>query len=478
MLDGHGSHATPEMIELALDNDIILFQLPPHTTHRLQPCDVGAFGPLKTWWYKSCQSYLGRNGISLPARDVVGVYVGARKEAFKAETIKAAWRKAGIDVDDPSGLPKSNKGVFKPSDFKTSVSSSTTLDLPDGYIPDNTYLTDDDSENSEDDETSSDSESEYNDSDAGDIYPAILFPIPNPYQTDSDDDDDYSPPTTGIPPVALIEEDLPGIDPNEPPSADLVARLAMLVDIYRRKYEEIKAVNRETEEHLEDSEAQRKLGALHIRDLQLQLNAKKKRKKDGNDRAVVVGSRIISTIELRDTSQKQKEVKEIRQQEKDVRVQQRQDTAAHVRAFRAAGTANVSFEGTWSVLKVLDLRNLAWCLGLSEEGTKPVLLARVRAYFDSHPDLQTDKRFASLFNRASKRPAPDDDSENVQLINPSLRLAQHRHGNLADATNTYQVHHNHVNRIDRSFQPPYNTLSYQYLIHLQPPLYAAGWPVS
>ncbi|KIJ45462.1 hypothetical protein M422DRAFT_166240, partial [Sphaerobolus stellatus SS14] len=45
VLDGHGSHTTPEMVDCANKNGIILLQLPPHTTHRLQPLDVGIFGP-------------------------------------------------------------------------------------------------------------------------------------------------------------------------------------------------------------------------------------------------------------------------------------------------------------------------------------------------------------------------------------------------------------------------------------------------
>ena len=44
--DGHGSHTTLDWITLARANNIILYCLPPHTTHWLQPLDVGCFGPL------------------------------------------------------------------------------------------------------------------------------------------------------------------------------------------------------------------------------------------------------------------------------------------------------------------------------------------------------------------------------------------------------------------------------------------------
>ena len=43
--DGHASHTSIEVIELARDNDICL---PSHTTHLLQPLDVGVFKSLKS----------------------------------------------------------------------------------------------------------------------------------------------------------------------------------------------------------------------------------------------------------------------------------------------------------------------------------------------------------------------------------------------------------------------------------------------
>ena len=44
--NSHGSHLTDKMLHLAKENNIELFQLPAHTTHHMQPLDVGVFGPL------------------------------------------------------------------------------------------------------------------------------------------------------------------------------------------------------------------------------------------------------------------------------------------------------------------------------------------------------------------------------------------------------------------------------------------------
>jgi hypothetical protein len=43
--DGHHSHETLPLIELALQENITLFSLLSHTTHHTQPLDVGIFGP-------------------------------------------------------------------------------------------------------------------------------------------------------------------------------------------------------------------------------------------------------------------------------------------------------------------------------------------------------------------------------------------------------------------------------------------------
>ncbi|KIJ36261.1 hypothetical protein M422DRAFT_179711, partial [Sphaerobolus stellatus SS14] len=46
VFDDHGSHEALEMIDYAYEHGIILGELSPHRTHRLQPLDVGIFGPL------------------------------------------------------------------------------------------------------------------------------------------------------------------------------------------------------------------------------------------------------------------------------------------------------------------------------------------------------------------------------------------------------------------------------------------------
>ena len=55
LMDNHGSHCTPEFINLANDHHIRPYSLIPHLTHCMQPLDVGIFQPYKHWHDKAIQ---------------------------------------------------------------------------------------------------------------------------------------------------------------------------------------------------------------------------------------------------------------------------------------------------------------------------------------------------------------------------------------------------------------------------------------
>ena len=57
LLDGHASHYNPRVLRIAAEEDIILFCLPPHPTHLLQPLDNGVFSSLKSHWREECQRF-------------------------------------------------------------------------------------------------------------------------------------------------------------------------------------------------------------------------------------------------------------------------------------------------------------------------------------------------------------------------------------------------------------------------------------
>ena len=52
VLDGHGSHMSAKATNICVENNIVLYCLPPHTTNVLQPLDVSVFRPFKIYFSK------------------------------------------------------------------------------------------------------------------------------------------------------------------------------------------------------------------------------------------------------------------------------------------------------------------------------------------------------------------------------------------------------------------------------------------
>jgi hypothetical protein len=95
--DGHASHKNPELIKWAREQGIILFVLPAHTSHVLQPLDVAVFGPFKNYYYTECSAYMCKNiGRTITKYDICGIACRAFLKAMTPANIQAAFRKTGI----------------------------------------------------------------------------------------------------------------------------------------------------------------------------------------------------------------------------------------------------------------------------------------------------------------------------------------------------------------------------------------------
>ena len=60
-MDGHSSHFSPLFVNKTAEEQVIVFCLPPHSTHKTQPLDKGVFSPLKRAWREECHSYILAN---------------------------------------------------------------------------------------------------------------------------------------------------------------------------------------------------------------------------------------------------------------------------------------------------------------------------------------------------------------------------------------------------------------------------------
>ena len=141
--DGHRSHDTLKIIDLAISHGIILFCLPPHTTHMLQPLDVGVFGPFSRAWADRCDEIADDTGEEMPREDFVKEYMAVQYATFKPSTIKQMFKKSGCYPINPS--------VFSDEDFAPSIPTSTSANhVPPSYpVPaeDGFYITDDGNDN-------------------------------------------------------------------------------------------------------------------------------------------------------------------------------------------------------------------------------------------------------------------------------------------------------------------------------------------
>lgn len=123
--DGFGTHETLEILEFCLSNNIMLCRLPSHTSHKLQPCDVGVFAPLKTA-YRDQVERLNRGGIDTVGKEhFTSLYDPARTKAFTRRNIKAAWAASGLLPFNPErvlqDMPRS------PAELTVSIASNKDM---------------------------------------------------------------------------------------------------------------------------------------------------------------------------------------------------------------------------------------------------------------------------------------------------------------------------------------------------------------
>jgi hypothetical protein len=108
LYDGHKSHVTIPLIEWAVEQHIILFVLPPHCSHILQPLDVSCYGPLELAWNSACHKYLRESGGSVITRyDVCSIACRVYTSTLSASNIQAAFKKSGIFPFDPTVISPS-----------------------------------------------------------------------------------------------------------------------------------------------------------------------------------------------------------------------------------------------------------------------------------------------------------------------------------------------------------------------------------
>ena len=96
-------------------HNIIILCLPPHTTHKLQPLDVGVFGPFQRAWLDRCDSIVELTGSEtwMPKEDFIKEYMEVREQSFHPSTVVKAFKRNGAWPID--------RTIFTEDDFAPSI---------------------------------------------------------------------------------------------------------------------------------------------------------------------------------------------------------------------------------------------------------------------------------------------------------------------------------------------------------------------
>jgi hypothetical protein len=101
ILDGHKSYTTPEFMTECLMHKIWITFLPAHTSHVLQPCDLGLFSSIKPLYRRKLQLTYAINMESFPGKpEFLEAYSRVRNEVSKPKNIKAGCLASGIYPKD------------------------------------------------------------------------------------------------------------------------------------------------------------------------------------------------------------------------------------------------------------------------------------------------------------------------------------------------------------------------------------------
>ena len=84
-----------------MDNDIILFILPPHSSHLTQPLDIDVFHPLQKYMAKELQLLISTGLARLQKVEWLMAFVMAHKQAFSALNIFEGFCGTGIHLFQP-----------------------------------------------------------------------------------------------------------------------------------------------------------------------------------------------------------------------------------------------------------------------------------------------------------------------------------------------------------------------------------------
>lgn len=108
VLDGHATHTKNiKLLDIAKENHIHILVIPPHTSHRLQPLDVGFMAPLSIYYEQEVKCWLRNNPGKVVTLYEVGKLFGtAFQRAATVQNAISAFKNTGICPFNPHVFPE------------------------------------------------------------------------------------------------------------------------------------------------------------------------------------------------------------------------------------------------------------------------------------------------------------------------------------------------------------------------------------
>ena len=101
IIDGHESHNSLDFQKYCKDNSIVTICMPPHSSHLLQPLDVGCFAPLKQAYGRQVESLMRSQISHVTKQEFLSCFKLAFDASFTSSNVQGGFRGAGLVPFDP-----------------------------------------------------------------------------------------------------------------------------------------------------------------------------------------------------------------------------------------------------------------------------------------------------------------------------------------------------------------------------------------
>ncbi|EJF57418.1 DDE-domain-containing protein [Dichomitus squalens LYAD-421 SS1] len=391
IFDGHHSHLTDAFIDLGTQYGIDFYLLPSHTTHKLQPLDVGCFGPMQREWLTCCEK-LVESGNEVQHGQFVAEYLKVRDASVTPEVVKAAWRKTGLSPFNPN--------VFSELDFAPSRPYSTQAHLPPSFPVVPATL------------------------ESAASPPDVSYPQPVPATPDTST-------ATHAEETSMDVDDIPATtrtsmtwSPNTGDSYSLLSALSTFLPLPGPHFPEfrqtplphqtsaadkVEALTCDLKrlEGLYNTKFQRRLTAeshcAHAAKAIVGLKgrlAQKETKKHGKGKRFTSKAKFLMGPEAMDEHRKQKAEKAAKAQEEADRKEKQaeKEEAERKRRINLADDPSLEFTGALKTKKKCDLQAIAYLLSLPLTGTKEELCTSIHTCLLANPQYRSDRRYTKLYS--------------------------------------------------------------------------------